>query len=42
MWGPAEPLRATYGALEQLGVDERIAFVLRFIEGMELQEGAAA
>ncbi|MEY2929378.1 MAG: hypothetical protein RL033_127 [Pseudomonadota bacterium] len=37
-----EALRATYGALEQLAVDERIAFVLRFIEGMELKEGAAA
>lgn len=37
-----EALRATYRALEQLAVDERIAFVLRFIEGMELKEGAAA
>jgi RNA polymerase sigma-70 factor (ECF subfamily) len=37
-----EALRAAYGALEQLSVDERIAFVLRFIEGMELKEGALA
>jgi RNA polymerase sigma-70 factor (ECF subfamily) len=35
-----EALQATYRALEQLTVDERIAFVLRFIEGMELKEGA--
>jgi RNA polymerase sigma-70 factor (ECF subfamily) len=38
----SEALRATYAALEQLAVDERIAFVLRFIEGMELKEGAVA
>ncbi|HKO91042.1 MAG TPA: sigma-70 family RNA polymerase sigma factor [Polyangiaceae bacterium] len=38
----SEALRATYVALEQLPVDARIAFVLRFIEGMELKEGAAA
>jgi len=37
-----EALQAAYSALEQLAVDERIAFVLRFIEGMELKEGAAA
>jgi RNA polymerase sigma-70 factor (ECF subfamily) len=37
-----EALRATYAVLEQLAVDERIAFVLRFIEGMELKEGAVA
>ena len=37
-----EALRATYSALDQLAVDERIAFVLRFIEGMDLKEGALA
>jgi RNA polymerase sigma-70 factor (ECF subfamily) len=37
-----EALRAAHHALEQLSVDERIAFVLRFIEGMDLQEGAVA
>jgi RNA polymerase sigma-70 factor (ECF subfamily) len=37
-----EALQAAYSALEQLAVDERIAFVLRFIEGMELKEGALA
>jgi RNA polymerase sigma-70 factor, ECF subfamily len=35
-------LRATYAALDKLPVDERIAFALRFIEGMELTEVAAA
>ncbi len=37
-----EALRATYGVLAQLATDDRIAFALRFIEGMQLQEGAAA
>lgn len=38
----SEALRATYRALEQLPPDERIAFALRFIDGMELTEAAAA
>jgi RNA polymerase sigma-70 factor (ECF subfamily) len=37
-----ESLRATYAVLERLGVDDRIAFSLRFIEGLELGEVAAA
>jgi RNA polymerase sigma-70 factor (ECF subfamily) len=35
-------LRAAYRVLGKLAVDERIAFALRFIEGMELTEVAAA
>lgn len=35
-------LRRTYTLLARLGVDDRIAFTLRFIEGMELTEVAAA
>ena len=35
-------LVATYAALDALPVDERIAFALRFIDGMELTEVAAA
>jgi len=31
-----------YGILDRLGSEERLAFVLRFIEGMELTEVAAA
>ena len=38
----SDALRATYRILEQLGADERIAFALRFIEGMLLEEVAAA
>lgn len=38
----SEELRATYDALDELAVDERIAFSLRFIEGMELTDVAAA
>ncbi|MFT3764521.1 MAG: sigma-70 family RNA polymerase sigma factor [Minicystis sp.] len=37
-----EALRATYAVLDQLPADERIAFVLRVIDGMELTEVAAA
>jgi RNA polymerase sigma-70 factor, ECF subfamily len=37
-----EALRATYRILSTLPADERIAFALRFIEGMELTEVAAA
>lgn len=37
-----EALRATYRALERLPADLRIAFTLRRIEGMELQEVADA
>jgi RNA polymerase sigma factor (sigma-70 family) len=32
----SEAVRATSAVLEQLAADERIAFVLRFVEGMEL------
>ena len=38
----AEALRATYAVLEHLPANERIAFALRFIDGMELVEAAAA
>lgn len=38
----SEELRATYGILGGLPEDERIAFSLRFLEGMELTEVAAA
>jgi RNA polymerase sigma-70 factor, ECF subfamily len=38
----SEALRATYSVLERLPADERIAFALRFIDGMELVEAAAA
>lgn len=37
-----EALRATYAVLERIDTDDRIAFVLRFIEGMKLEEGAEA
>ncbi|HEY4119512.1 MAG TPA: sigma-70 family RNA polymerase sigma factor [Byssovorax sp.] len=37
-----DALRATYAALEQLPADDRIAFALRYIDGMELTEVAAA
>jgi len=37
-----EALRATYRALSKLAPDERISFALRFIEGMDLVEVAAA
>ena len=37
-----EALRATYRVLGRLSVDERIPFALRFIDGMELLEVAAA
>jgi len=37
-----ETLRAVYGELSRLPSDERIAFALRYIEGMELTEAAAA
>jgi RNA polymerase sigma-70 factor (ECF subfamily) len=36
----SQAVRATSALLEQLAVDDRIAFVLRFVEGMELEEGA--
>ncbi len=35
-------VRAVYEVLEELPLDERIAFSLRFIEGMELVEAASA
>lgn len=38
----SEALRAAYRLLASLHVDERIAFALRFVEGMELAEVAAA
>lgn len=38
----SEALRATYRVLAQLDPDERVAFALRFVEGMELTEAAAA
>ncbi len=37
-----ESLRVTYQVLDRLGVDDRIAFALRFIEGLELGNVAAA
>jgi RNA polymerase sigma-70 factor (ECF subfamily) len=37
-----ESLRATYAVLDRLGVEDRIAFALRFIDGLELGEVAAA
>lgn len=37
-----DALRATYAVLDTLPVDERIAFALRYIDGMELTEVAAA
>jgi RNA polymerase sigma-70 factor (ECF subfamily) len=37
-----EALRATYKALEKLPADERIAFALRIIDGMELSDVASA
>lgn len=37
-----EALRATYRVLERMPVDERIAFALRFIDGMDLGEVATA
>lgn len=37
-----EALHATYRVLTRLAVDERIPFALRFIEGMDLLEVAAA
>ena len=37
-----EALRATYAILDELPVDERVAFTLRFVEGLELTEVAAA
>jgi RNA polymerase sigma-70 factor, ECF subfamily len=37
-----EALRATYAVLDRLPTEERIAFVLRFLEGMEHAEIASA
>jgi RNA polymerase sigma-70 factor (ECF subfamily) len=37
-----ESLRKTYAVLDRLGVDDRIAFSLRFIEGLDLGEVAVA
>jgi RNA polymerase sigma-70 factor (ECF subfamily) len=37
-----EATRATYAILAAMDVDERIAFALRFIDGMELTEVAEA
>jgi RNA polymerase sigma-70 factor (ECF subfamily) len=38
----SEALRAAYRVLSTLGADEQIAFALRFVEGMDLVEVAAA
>ena len=38
----SEALRATYAVLEKLPADERIAFALRFVEGLELTQVAEA
>jgi RNA polymerase sigma-70 factor (ECF subfamily) len=38
----SEALRVTYRLLASMPVDERIAFTLRFVEGMDLTEVAAA
>ncbi|WP_394839049.1 sigma-70 family RNA polymerase sigma factor [Pendulispora rubella] len=38
----SEALTATYRILARMGVDERIAFTLRFIDGMELTQVAEA
>ncbi len=38
----AEALRATDRVLTRLGADERLAFVLRYVEGMQLSEVAEA
>jgi RNA polymerase sigma-70 factor, ECF subfamily len=37
-----EVLRATYGIIARMGTEERLAFALRFVEGMDLLEAAAA
>ena len=37
-----EALRATYSVLDRIPADERIAFALRVVDGMELTEVAAA
>ena len=37
-----EALRATYVVLDWLGADDRIAFALRYVEGLELRDVAAA
>jgi RNA polymerase sigma-70 factor (ECF subfamily) len=37
-----DAMRATYAVLEKLSPDERIAFALRYVDGMELTEVAAA
>ena len=47
VWLPLHPeareaLRQTYAVLERMPADERIAFCLRFMEGMELTETAEA
>ncbi len=38
----SEPLASTYRVLERLGEDERILIALRYVEGLELTEVAAA
>jgi RNA polymerase sigma-70 factor (ECF subfamily) len=37
-----EAVRATYAILDRLAVEERLVFVLRYLEGMELNQVAAA
>jgi RNA polymerase sigma-70 factor (ECF subfamily) len=37
-----EALKATYAVLDRLSIDDRTVFALRFIEGMELRQVAAA
>jgi RNA polymerase sigma-70 factor, ECF subfamily len=39
--GVVEAFRRTYAALDKLPADERVAFVLRYIEGFELERVAA-
>lgn len=37
-----EALRETYAVLDRMRADERVAFALRYIDGMQLEEVAAA
>jgi len=37
-----QAVRSFYAAMERLDVDERVAFILRFVEGLNLNEVAAA
>jgi RNA polymerase sigma-70 factor (ECF subfamily) len=42
VYAGTEAARATYSVLDRLSADERLAFVFRFLEGMELTEIAQA